>query len=203
MPTRRHVMTAVALGLLLPRAGQAAVEIGRTLQVDGRGVVLRQDAAALALVPDLGLAEGDLVTMGPGSTAALELFSRTRINLGAEATFRIDAFAADQGGTITVNGPMVFDRPEDLAPMDLSVQVAFAQIGVRGTQFFAGPSNEVQSVFVRRGRVVIHAAGATAVLNTGEGVELPGADQPPGPVVSWGEARITAAFASAGVNLAR
>ena len=97
---------------------------------------------------------------------------------------------------------MVFDRPENLRPLDLTVRSTFARIGVRGTRFFAGPSKGVFAVFVERGSVEVsgsaRGAGSTRILGPGEGVDITRAGRA-GPVVRWGQARIDAAFASVGL----
>jgi hypothetical protein len=190
---RRAVLGGLA-ALPLARAARAAGDIGTTLSVSG-DTWLTRAGNGWPLVADHPLLEGDVVATSAGF-AALMLFTQTQINLGPGATFRIDRFIADVGGVITVGGPMVFDRPDDLAPLDLAVQVSFAQIGVRGTRFFTGLSNGVESVFVQRGSVTV----GPVVVAAGEGVELPGAGLPPGPVQVWGDDRIAAAFASAGVS---
>lgn len=193
MIVRRAFLGGIAaLPLALP--ARAAGEIGTTLSVSG-DTILSRAGDGWPLTADHPLMEGDLVST-PAGFAVLMLFTQTQINLGPGAEFRIDRFVADVGGVITVGGPMVFDRPENLAPLDLQVQVSFAQIGVRGTRFFAGPSNGVQSVFVQRGAVTV----GPVTLRAGQGVDLPGPGQPPGPVTDWGAARIAAAFASAGVT---
>lgn len=125
----------------------------------------------------------------------------TRINLGPDSEIGIDSFTASLGGQISLGGAMVFDRPEDLPPIDLTVRSAFARIGVRGTPFFAGPSKGVFAVFVARGSVRVGAPGgfgSARILGPGEGVDIarPGR---PGPVVRWGQARVDAAFASVGL----
>lgn len=200
MPSRRNLLIAgAALGAFgLPHMARASGLIGTTMAVRGLGQVTRADVVA-KLNPQDALMEGDQVATGPESFAMLELFTQTRINLGPDSRFGIDRFVADIGGEITIGGAMVFDRPDDLSKLDLTLRNTFAQIGVRGTRFFAGPSKGVFSVFVERGAVQIGAAGQTVDLRAGEGVEIAVAGGPPGAVVAWKPARIKAAFESVGL----
>ena len=200
LPSRRSLLiSGAALGAFgLPLVARAAGPIGTTMAVQGQGQITRAKVVA-TLNPHDALMEGDQVATGPGSFALLELFTQTRINLGPDSRFGIDRFVADLGGEITIGGAMVFDRPDDLPKLDLTLRNTFAQIGVRGTRFFAGPSKGVFSVFVERGEVQVGAAGQTVALRAGEGVEVAEAGGPPGPVVQWKAARIKSAFASVGL----
>lgn len=198
MPATRRLFLA-APALLLAGRSLAASPVGVTLALTGQATLAR-DKAENTLRPDDPLNEGDTVTTAAASMAVLELFTETRINLGPETRFTVDRFIADLGGTITVGGAMVFDRPETLPPLDLEVQTSFARIGVRGTRFFAGPSNGVFGVFVQRGRVEVTAAGQTRQIGAGEGVNIVAPEAAPSAVAHWGEARVAEAFASVGLT---
>ncbi|MDO9525133.1 MAG: FecR domain-containing protein [Gemmobacter sp.] len=204
MPSRpfsRRIVLNVGLFLgasvLAGRAFGADV-IGIAVRLRGQGVLTRSSTPHALQVND-PLMDGDTVATSSASYAELMLHTRTTINLGPDSTFGIDRFVADLGGVIDIGGTIVFDRPDDLAPIDLTLRSTFAQIGVRGTRFFAGPSNGAFAVFVERGRVSVTAAGETRDLLAGDGVDIATAGGPPGGVVRWGEARIAAAFASAGL----
>lgn len=196
-PTRRLILAAPAL--LLATRALAEEAVGTTRGLTGSATLTR-GAAPKALMPADPLMVGDTVATGAASTAALELFTSTQIQLGPEAQFLIDQFSADLGGVITVGGPMVFDRPDDLPKLDLTVQSAFAQIGVRGTRFFAGPLNGTFSVFVQRGRVSVQAAGESRELGAGDGLDIAAPGAAPGPVGQWKAPRIAAAFALVGLT---
>lgn len=199
--SRRTLMGRAVAGLALaqlPLAARAEAALGVTLAAQG-DARLRRAGSEQPLRPDQPLYEGDQARTGAGSFAALHLNTATRINLGPDSSLAIDRFVADMGGQITVGGAMVFDRPDDLPPLDLTVRTAFAQIGVRGTRFFLGPSKGVFAVFVDRGEVTVRALGTTRRLRAGEGVEVRAKGAAPREVVTWGQARIDAAFASVGL----
>jgi FecR protein. len=52
------------------------------------------------------------------------------------------------------------------------IRSPFALIAVRGTQFFAGPSNGPFGVFVARGSVAVTSAGQQVILREGEGTDF-------------------------------
>lgn len=194
--TRRTLLALPGL-CLLPCAAGAAAAVGTTLALQG-SAQLRRAGGALPLHPQDMLLEQDGVATAADSFAELELFTATRIHLGPQAEFTIDRFAADLGGRLVVGGAMVFDRPDDLPKLDLQVQTAFGQIGVRGTRFFAGPEGGGFAVFVQHGAVDLLAGGVQTRIAAGEGVDVPAPGAPPSAVKRWGATRIAAALALAG-----
>lgn len=200
---RQVIATGIASGVsagiagTLPLPAFAAPSVGATVQVRGEAVLMRAQAAEM-LKRDDPLFEGDLVRTGAAGFAELLLITQTRINLGPESEIGIDRFIAELGGEISIGGQMLFDRPDDLPKLDLTFRNAFAQIGVRGTRFFAGQSKGVFAVFVDRGEVAVTAAGVTQIVAAGAGVDVVEGAAPTAPV-QWGQARIDAAFASLGL----
>ncbi len=197
--SRRVFLSLSALGILAKPSFAAPEPVGITKEISGE-VRITQNGEILALNLEDPLFVGDALATAANGFAALELYSKTQVQLGPQAEFMIDNYAADIGGIITVGGAMVFDRPDDLPKIDLVVQNAFAQIGVRGTRFFAGPSKGVYGVFVARGSVTVAAGGETRVLNAGDGVDISAEGAPPSAAAQWKAPRIEAAFASVGLK---
>ena len=94
------------------------------------------------------------------------------------------------------SGPLLFDRPPGRAAARLRIRSPFALIAVRGTRFFAGPSNGRFGVFVARGSVAVTSAGQQVILRAGEGTDFVSPGTPPTPVKRWAPQRIDAALAS-------
>lgn len=197
-PTRRTVIATLAASALLPGRALAAVAIGAATGVAGPAT-LRHAGAEDALAVGSPLHDGDAVRTGDGGRADLLLNTATHLTLGPGAEVVLERWLAEVGGEIRLGGPLVFDRPDDLGKIDLTVRTAFGSIGVRGTRFFAGPSNGVFAVFVSRGAVAVSAGGVTRALGPGDGVNLPGDGAPPTEVARWGAPRIAAAFALVGL----
>jgi hypothetical protein len=139
--SRRFFIAGAALALtgIGIRTTQANAIIGKAVEITGD--VTRKQAERLeGLKAGASLMDHDFVKTGKGSFASLELGDDTSLLLGSETELLIDTFIAGQGGVIELGtGQMVFDRPEGLAKIDLTVRTAFGMIGVRGTKFFAGP----------------------------------------------------------------
>lgn len=190
--------SAVALTGIGIRATQANAIIGKAVEVTGD--VTRKQADRLeGLKAGASLMDHDFVKTGSESYAELALGDDTSLLLGSDTELLIDTFIAGQGGTIELGmGQMVFDRPEGLEKIDLTVRTAFGMIGVRGTKFFAGPNRGVFAVFVEHGRVAVTGGGVTKEVGRGEGVEIKTIGEAPGEVTQWGEARIREAYASVG-----
>ena len=91
---------------------------------------------------------------------------------------------------------MLFDRPEGSPPVPLRIRSTFGLIAVRGTRFFAGPSNDVFGVFVERGVVTVSAANKTVTVRTGQGTNIAYPGAAPTAPAAWGAPRIQAALAS-------
>jgi hypothetical protein len=200
--SRRFFVAGAALALtgLGIRATQANTVIGKAVEITG-DVTRKQAEHQEGLKTGASVMDRDFVKTGRDSFASLELGGDTVLRLGADTELLVDSFIAGQGGVIELGtGQMVFDRPEGLAKIDLTMRTAFGMIGVRGTKFFAGPSRGVFAVFVEHGRVAVTGGGVTREVGEGEGVEIAAPGAAPGEIVQWGEARIREAYASVGIR---
>src|ERR1700741_5569875 len=135
------------------------------------------------------------VSTGAASRLGMRLGRNTTVRLGEQARLKIDRFVVDAGGEMTLrSGPMLFDGKPQRA--GLQIRSPFALIAVRGTRFFAGPSNDRFGVFVVRGSVAVTSAGQQGILRQGEGTDIVSPGTPPTPVKRWAPERIRAALAS-------
>src|SRR5215813_8953062 len=137
------------------------------------------------------------VVTGVASRLGMRLGRDTTVRLGEQARLKIDRFLVDAGGDVTLqSGPLLFDGPPGSGPARMRIRSPFALIAVRGTRFFAGPSNGRFGVFVERGSVAVIAAGQRVVLHDGEGTDVASPGARPTPVRRWQPPRIQAALAS-------
>jgi hypothetical protein len=191
---------ALALTGIGIRATQANAVIGKAVEITG-DVTRKQADLQEGLKAGASLMDHDFVATGKESFAELALGDDTSLLLGSETELLIDTFIAGQGGTIELGtGQMVFDRPEGLAKIDLTMRTAFGMIGVRGTKFFAGPSRGVFGVFVEHGLVEVTGGGVTRQVGRGQGVDIAAPGAVPSEVAQWGEGRIREAYASVGIR---
>jgi hypothetical protein len=189
-----------AIGALLPalKAGpaSAAEEVGSVQEVKGDAFA-EADGRRRNLERSAPLFLKDMVGTGPEARLVVHLGSATTLQLGSSARLTIDRFLVNVGGNITLqSGPILFDRPEDAAPVDMQFHSSFGLIAVRGTRFFAGPSAGVFGVFVARGAVTVSAAGTEVVVRAGEGTNIAQPGAAPSAPNPWGAERIRNAMQS-------
>ena len=192
---RRQAICLIGGGTFALTAGmaRAASGIGTVVAINGPGQVGQPDKLAQMLA-GMPLFEGDLAVTGTEGRAHLGLGRNTEIHLGPVSELRIDRFIADIGGAIYLNGAIVFDRDDTAPPVDLEFQTEFGRIAVRGTRFFAGPSENAFAVFVERGSVAVSGGGVIKAIKSGQGVNLRGTNVAPGPVGNWSQTRIDQAL---------
>lgn len=92
--------------------------------------------------------------------------------------------------------PMLFDRPAGARSVPMRIKSSYGLIAVRGTKFFAGPSNGTFGVFVDHGTVVVSAGDGEVTLQAGQGTNLGGVGAKPTAATAWGAERIRNALAS-------
>ena len=175
-------MAAEAAGLVEDINGEAFAEAGNQRR---------------ALEKSAKLFVGDNVATGSSSRLTMLLGEDTTIRLGEKAHLVIDQFLSTTGGEISLqSGPMLFERPSGSRPMPVKIKSSYGLIAVRGTTFFAGPSNDVFGVFVQQGTVVVSNAGSQVTLNAGEGTNLATPNSKPTAPVLWGAERVRKALDS-------
>lgn len=144
---------------------------------------------------------GDLIGTLADSTMGLTLGAATQVRLGPEARLTIDRFILKAGGVLVLeNGGMLVDHATAAGGIDLKVRSRFGLIAIRGTRFFAGPSNGAFGVFVQRGAVEVEGGSARVRLEAGMGTSIATPGAAPGAAVVWSAARIAAALALVGAG---
>jgi len=199
-PPRRFFLIALASLLTgffgSARSVFAAAAVGDVVEIKGEAFAdIGQQHRTLERASPIYLA--DRVSTGAASRLALHLGTDTTVRLGEKAQLVIDQFLVESGGEVSLeSGPMLFERPEGARKIPMKIRSPYAVIAVRGTTFFAGPSNGVFGVFVENGAVEVSGAGTTVTLTAGQGTNLQSPGAAPTQPVNWGEARIRAALES-------
>lgn len=183
--------------------GQLLVSPARATDAAGDVEDVKGSAFADAGVQHRALAKaspiyvGDHVSTAAASRLTMHLGADTTIKLGENTQLVIDKFLPQTGGEISLeSGSLLFDHPPGRPRAPMQIRSAYALMAVRGTQFFAGPSNGVFGVFVRAGSVEVSGAGTTVTLGPGQGTNLDKPGAAPTPPANWGQPRIDAAYAS-------
>jgi ferric-dicitrate binding protein FerR (iron transport regulator) len=195
--SRREAMLMAAAGVAaVAQPSRAADSVGAV--TDLRGLAFAEvGQGTRPLAPAAPLFLDEFLRTGDDSRLAMRLGSRTTVKLGAGAKLRIDRYLVDAGGVIDLAaGAMLFSGAAGGHPKGLSVRSPFGLIAVRGTSFFAGPSNGVFGVFVERGEVRVSGGGRRVTVRAGQGTDVAGIGAAPSEPKAWGAPRIAAALAS-------
>jgi len=180
----RHAALAVPL-ILVGIPARAVERVGSVEDVKGEAFA-ELEAVRRTLDRAAPVFLGDEVATGVASRLGMRLGRDTTIRIGEQAQLKIDRFLVDAGGEMTLrSGPLLFDRPRRSARAAVQIRSPFALIAVRGTRFFAGPSNGRFGVFVARGSVAVSSAGQQVILRDGEGTDFVSPGTPPTPVKRW------------------
>jgi len=193
---RRSIVGGLLVSPALGQGASAAESAGKVETARGE-CYAQAGSARRTLEPASAVFIGDAVATGVKSALAMRLGAATEIKLGAEARLRIDRFLINAGGVLMLErGVMLYDHDAQGRPAEVAVRTTFGLLAVRGTRFFAGPSNGVFGVFVERGAVMVVGVNTSVLVTDGLGtnIDRPGAE--PTPPAKWGAARIASAMAS-------
>jgi ferric-dicitrate binding protein FerR (iron transport regulator) len=140
----------------------------------------------------------DLVATGTNSRLALRLGKQATVRLGATSKLKIDRYMIDAGGEFElIDGAILFETSGGAsASSGVEFRSVYGLIAVRGTRFFAGPSQGAFGVFVAAGRVAVTAANETVVLDPRQGTDIAAPGSPPTKPALWKPPRIRAALVS-------
>ena len=199
---RRTLLQAAALTVLSASGARAAAAnpAGKVDELHGEGY-----AVAAAVQRPLMLASavfvGDLVGTRPQSNMSLKLGTATEVRLGPEAHLKIDRFVMDAEGVLVLErGGILVDHDQAAPKMNLLLRSPFGLIAVRGTRYFAGPSDGAFGVFVQRGAVEVYGPSTAVQLTPGLGTNIASPGAEPTPPVVWSAARVAEALALVGAR---
>jgi hypothetical protein len=135
----------------------------------------------------------EMVKTGAQARAELRLADETSLALGENAQVRLDEFVYDKDGSAIINlvtGALRFISGAKGHPGKLTIKTPVATIGVRGTDFWAGPIDGVYGVLLLTGKVEVSNSGGSVTLDTPRtGTLIIGADVAPGDAVPWPDDR--------------
>jgi hypothetical protein len=147
----------------------------------------------------------EVVSTGAAARLEVTLKDSTRLTLGEKTKLTLDRFVfnpAARRGRIRfrVSGAFRFlsGQVSKLARSDVRVTTPLAAIGVRGTEFWAGPiDDQALGVFLIEGAVrVSNAAGAQILNRSGQGTNIARSGAAPGPVTLWPPDKVNRALAT-------
>jgi hypothetical protein len=147
----------------------------------------------------------DVVSTGEGARLEVTLADSSRLTLGEKAKLTLDRYvfnpAADRGTIkIGVIGAFRFvsGKISKLANSAVSAVTPVAAVGIRGTDFWAGPiDNQALGVLLIEGAVSVSNTAGEQILNQpGQGTNIAAAGAAPGPVTIWPQDKVNRALAA-------
>jgi ferric-dicitrate binding protein FerR (iron transport regulator) len=198
------VRVSVVLILLALAGGTAAADtaIGTVSRIEKNAIAIRAGDTYTLRISDL-VFQKDRLETGTASRLEVTFNDGTRLIMGENTRLDLDTYVFDpelNAGSILVdvlNGAFRFVTGQLSALNDksLMIKTRFAYIGVRGTDFFAGPALGKYGVLLLDGAVVVRNSGGERLLTEPRtGVNVISETERPSPVVPWGDGRIRAAL---------
>ena len=178
-----------------------AAEVGKVERAEGLcyGTV-GTETQALALDAPIRFEQ----TVATEKDARLQLLflDDTTLTLGENAKVRIDRFVyAPRTARTSIRfaavGAFRFVSGAKGGDSDVAIVTPVATIGVRGTDFWAGPIDGAYGVLLLEGAVdVANGAGSATLDEPGEGVNIAGPGAAPGAVTQWPQDKVSRALSA-------
>lgn len=185
--TKRIIFTAFAIFLCLaahPAFAQAEADnsiIGTILEIQGSATVAPEGGAGMAAAIDTPLHLNDTVQTGKDSRVFILFIDNTELTLSEDTQVKIDEYVYDpdddrdnralysvmQGTFQYVSG--LIGKKEN---PDVHIETPVGNIGIRGTDFWAGELDGEYSVAVNEGRVALKTDAGEEIVNKGEGTSV-------------------------------
>jgi hypothetical protein len=210
MRTRPFLFRMIAvLAAVLPSfaaygAEEDLAQVGVIKKVENEASIAVASAARPALVGTPVHLKDELRTGADGRM--LVIFNDdTELTLGEKASVVIDRYVYDpdkgkgEAALQTTKGAFRFvtGRIKKLEKTSITVSTAFANIAVRGTEFWGGPIDATYGVFLLEGEVIVsNGAGTVTLSKTGQGTTLVSPGEPPSAPTNWPEAKVARAIAT-------
>jgi hypothetical protein len=193
--TRREHLAALAGfagAVAIGASGARAADNGIGLVEQMRGKASAELAGvSRALGQRAQVFVGDNVITEENARLLLRLGSSTVIRLGERARLHIDRFLADTGGVLDLMaGAVQFEHTGPKPQEGFQLRSLYGLIAVRGTRFYAAPTEKGFSVLVGSGLVEVTAGGRTVRVGPQQGTDIPAQGQPPTPPAAWRLPRI-------------
>jgi hypothetical protein len=207
LPSLLRIVGLLAI-LAPPLAVSAAEEdlsqVGIVAKVENEASIVVASAARQAVVGTPVHMKDELRT---GTNGRMQVTFRddTELTLGENASVLIDRYVYDPdkgiGVTVlqTTKGAFRFatGRIKELKEKTIVITTAFADIGVRGTEFWGGPIDGKYSVLLLEGEVTVsNQAGSVTLSKKGEGTNIASPLDAPSAPTTWPESKVSRAIAT-------
>lgn len=182
----------------------ANTKVGTVTRLQSDAKIIR-DGLATPLEVGSVIRESDVISSEDMARIEITFTDGTKLLIGENARVEIDEFLYDPDNNIgtaiisALQGPFRFitGKIGQLKEKRVEIKSSAGTIGVRGTDFWGGPSQGTYGVFLFEGTIVIfNAEGGRIVSTPGTGVDIDGIDKVPGEITVWDASRAQAALAT-------
>jgi hypothetical protein len=196
------VLSVLAPSLAASAAEEDLSQVGVVEKVENEASIAVASAARPAVVGTPVHMKDELRT---GANGRMQVTFRddTELALAENASVLIDRYVYDPdkgiGETMlqTTKGAFRFatGRIKELKEKTIIISTAFADIGVRGTEFWGGPIDAKYGVLLFEGEVTVsNQAGSVTLSKKGEGTNIASPLNPPGAPTIWPESKVARAI---------
>jgi hypothetical protein len=187
-------------------SGQATAQeaIGTVSRIQGEARGTR-GGTTQALSLNTSVFRNEVVSTGEAGRLEITFTDDTRLTLGEKTKLTLERYVfnpAASGGTIRFRlvGALRFvsGQVSKLKNSVVSITTPVAVVGIRGTEFWAGPiDKQALGVFLIEGSVsVSNAAGQRILSQPGQGTNIAAPGAAPGPVTFWPPEKVNRALAA-------
>lgn len=201
-------LAAAALALLssLALVGGAAADAaaGKISRLKGEANAAR-GAVIVVLAEGSEVFVNDKLQTGKGARVEVTFVDETKLTLGANATLTVDQFVfkpeTNEGSVLlgVVKGAFRFTtgKLKTVANRKIEVKTGFANLAVRGTDFWGGPIDGANGVLVLDGEVEVATKSGSVLLNSERaGTMVANINRKPGKRKEWSDEKIARAVAT-------
>ena len=176
--------------------------IGTISDVDNEAQIISASGTTTATV-GLAVHMKDQLRTGADGRLQVTFQDHTVLTLGEDANLVIDRYVFDPNRGIgdallhATHGAFRFaaGQLKEMRSKTITVSTPLAEIGVRGTEFWGGPTDEQYGVLLIEGEVTVTNQGGTVRLShPGEGTEIHSRFESPRPPTKWAAERVTRAL---------
>jgi hypothetical protein len=198
-------LIVIAVMLASPSGDAAAQEaIGTVSRMQGEagGIV---GGTTLLLSPNASVFLNEILSTGEAARLEITFTDSTRLTLGEKAKLTLGTYVFNPAaGRRTISFALigairfVSGKLSKVGVSRVSLTTPVANVGIRGTEFFAGPiDDQALGVFLIEGAVSVSNAAGQRILNRpGQGTNIAAPGAAPGPVTLWPPAKVGRALAA-------
>jgi len=209
LPSLLAFLAALALRLNVygAQAAEDASRVGVVDKVENEAQVISASGAVIATVGAPVHLKDELRT-GANARLQVTFLDETQLTLGEHASVVIDRYVYDPdrgiGETVlqATKGAFRFatGRIKEMKDSNIAVSTPFADIAVRGTEFWGGPLDKY-GVLLLKGKVTVsNQAGSVMLGEPGQGTDIPSALDPPGAPTTWPAGKVARAIATVALH---